>query len=128
MKYDVSFLSPQKGIVEIPLSVTGRVTGAYTIVQQFIATLFATASNIREFGGDLYANLAGSNVSEEYIKDTFSIAAADTINYMENNGISIGSCEVVDVTINNDSVIITANLFVSGDVVSFALSVFLQES
>ena len=127
MKYDISFLSPNKGIVEMPLRITGKVTGAYTIVQQFITTLFATPSNLREFGGGLYDLLQGSNVSEEHVVNSFNLATAETAQYLTNNGIIIGSCEINNVTINNDSVIIQAELFVSGETVSFALSIFLQE-
>ena len=128
MKYDVSFLSPKKELVEIPLKVTGKVTGVYTIVQQFIGLLFATESNIREFGGNLGGMLQGTNVNEDYVKDAFSLAAAETTDYLHNNGVIIGSCEVTNVSINADSISISADLFVSGETVSLSMSIFLQES
>ena len=90
--------------------------------------LFAEPSNLREFGGGLYTLLQGSNVEREYIENAFSLAASNTTSYLHNNGILVGSCEVTDVVVNNDSVSITADLFVSGETVSFAVSIFLQES
>lgn len=128
MKYDVSFLSPKNEMVEIPLRVTGKISGAYVIVQEFISLLLAEPSNLREFGGGLYTLLQGSNVEREYIENAFSLAASNTTSYLHNNGILVGSCEVTDVVVNNDSVSITADLFVSGETVSFAVSIFLQES
>lgn len=127
MKYDIKFLSDRDGVVLIPLKVNGMTTGSQSVLQRFIVTLFTSASETRLFAGDLYSKLSGCNLSEDNVTQVVYTTALQTINFLNTSqNTIIGSFDITNVTVNNDTVVISAVIYIDNSFVDFEMNLSLN--
>lgn len=127
IKYDVKYLSDSTDFVEAPLIVTGKASGEIVIIQQFLNLLLAPADNLRLFGGDVLSLLKGTNNNTEHVVSTINYAAANTLEFMKQNGIDLLEATVSDITLEADKANVTMALNINTQPVEISFQLPIEE-
>lgn len=127
IKSDIKYLSDDTGLVEAPLTITGKASGNVVIVQQFLNLLLAPSDNLRLFGGDVLSLLKSTNNNEEHVVTTINYAAANTAAFLNQNGINILGATVSDITIDTDKVSVVMELTIDNQPVELSFQLPTEE-